>query len=138
MTESPTAVTCPATNPAAGAGWAVILGVVVVVVVDAVVAVTVVVFGSAMAGVVAVVVAVVAFGSAMAVVVVQSATVVRLVECTGGGLGAPARRAGAAAQPAAMIPITPTTSSARGRPLRPAVCVTGSLLPRPPARRRRA
>ena len=112
------------------------LGVVVVVAGAAVVAVTGESFGSASAVVVGG--AGVAFGSGVAVVVVLSATVVWLVECTGGGLGAPARRAGAAAQPAAMIPITPTTSSARGRPLRPAVCVTGSLLPRPPARRRRA
>jgi hypothetical protein len=76
-------------------------------------------------GVVAVVV-----GAAMAVVVVWLATVVRLVECSGGGLWAPARRPGAAAQPAVMIPTTPATSSARGRPPRPVVRVTGSLWPR--------
>src|ERR1700677_3241972 len=103
MTESPTAVTCPASNPAAGGGSAVILGVVVVVVVGgAVVTVTGEIFGSASAVVVGG--SVVAFGAAVAVVGVLSATVVWLVECTGGSLGAPARRAGAAAQPEAMIP----------------------------------
>ena len=109
------------------------LGVVVVVVVVAAagVAVTVVVFGSAGAAVVAVVVAGVSFGSAMAVVVVRSPTVVRLVDCTGGGLWAPACRPGAAAQPAAMIPSTPTRSSARRRPPRPVACVTGAIVAAP-------
>jgi hypothetical protein len=103
----------------------VILGVVVVVAVILGMVVVVVVEVDAVAGVVAGV----SFGSAMAVVVVWSPTVVRLVDCTGGGLWAPARRLGVAAQPAAMTPTTPTTSNALGRPPRPVACLTGSLLP---------
>jgi hypothetical protein len=76
------------------------------------------------------VVVVVVAGSDVVVVEVVSPSVVRLVECNGGGLWPPARLAGVAAQPAVMIPITPATSIARMRPPRLNLRVTGSLLPR--------
>ena len=124
MTESPTAVTCPATNPAAGAPSAAggVGGVVV----------TVVVVGEAWwpwvwspwswwweawCGVVA---------SGVAVVVVP-ATVVPLVECNGGVLWAATCRLGVAAQPAAMIPAAPAASAIRIRLPRSIVRVTGPL-----------
>jgi hypothetical protein len=108
------------------------LGVGGVVAATGVVAAGVVALGGVVAVVDVVVVVVgvaVVVGSAMAGVVERSATVVRLVECSGGGVWTAARRVGAAAQPAAMIPTTPATSSARRRPLRPVVRATPSLLP---------